>query len=125
MKLLGVRAGAGPGLNQGFCPKPSALLGVHSIFPEFSPLSGFGVSPTLYRSHRPVAEAPEVPSRGPVPRALTPASCPPPPPAWHRYLYLLFSEDDMLSLEDWVFNTEAHPLPVNHSDGAGRAGGQL
>ncbi|EPQ13292.1 Mannosyl-oligosaccharide 1,2-alpha-mannosidase IC [Myotis brandtii] len=42
-----------------------------------------------------------------------------------KYLYLLFSEDDMLSLEDWVFNTEAHPLPVNHSDSAGRAGGQL
>uniref|UniRef100_A0A8C5Y083 alpha-1,2-Mannosidase n=1 Tax=Microcebus murinus TaxID=30608 RepID=A0A8C5Y083_MICMU len=28
-----------------------------------------------------------------------------------KYLYLLFSEDDVLSLEDWVFNTEAHPLP--------------
>ncbi|KAB1268454.1 Mannosyl-oligosaccharide 1; 2-alpha-mannosidase IC [Camelus dromedarius] len=41
----------------------------------------------------------------------------------HRYLYLLFSEDDMLSLEDWVFNTEAHPLPVNHSDSSGRGGG--
>ncbi|KAG8506700.1 Mannosyl-oligosaccharide 1,2-alpha-mannosidase IC [Galemys pyrenaicus] len=36
-----------------------------------------------------------------------------------KYLYLLFSEDDMLSLEDWVFNTEAHPLPVNHTDTAG------
>lgn len=43
----------------------------------------------------------------------------------HRYLYLLFSEDDTLSLEDWVFNTEAHPLPVNHSDSSSRAGGQL
>lgn len=41
-----------------------------------------------------------------------------------KYLYLLFSEDDMLSLEDWVFNTEAHPLPVNHSDSSTRAGGQ-
>lgn len=29
-----------------------------------------------------------------------------------RYLYLLFSDDDLLPLEDWVFNTEAHPLPV-------------
>ncbi|KAG1943005.1 mannosyl-oligosaccharide 1,2-alpha-mannosidase IA isoform X2 [Pimephales promelas] len=29
-----------------------------------------------------------------------------------KYLYLLFSDDDLLSLEDWVFNTEAHPLPV-------------
>ncbi|XP_056331049.1 mannosyl-oligosaccharide 1,2-alpha-mannosidase IC [Danio aesculapii] len=29
-----------------------------------------------------------------------------------KYLYLLFSEDDLLPLEDWVFNTEAHPLPI-------------
>ena len=29
-----------------------------------------------------------------------------------KYLYLLFSDDDVLSLDDWVFNTEAHPLPV-------------
>lgn len=29
-----------------------------------------------------------------------------------RYLYLLFSDDDLLPLEDWVFNTEAHPLPI-------------
>ncbi|KAL4657594.1 mannosyl-oligosaccharide 1,2-alpha-mannosidase IA-like isoform X1 [Arapaima gigas] len=29
-----------------------------------------------------------------------------------KYLYLLFSDDDLLSLEDWVFNTEAHPLPI-------------
>ncbi|KAG5857992.1 hypothetical protein ANANG_G00025350 [Anguilla anguilla] len=29
-----------------------------------------------------------------------------------KYLYLLFSDDELLSLEDWVFNTEAHPLPV-------------
>ncbi len=29
-----------------------------------------------------------------------------------KYLYLLFSEDSLLSLDDWVFNTEAHPLPV-------------
>nr|XP_020658892.1 mannosyl-oligosaccharide 1,2-alpha-mannosidase IC [Pogona vitticeps] len=32
-----------------------------------------------------------------------------------KYLYLLFCEDDVLSLEDWVFNTEAHPLPVNRT----------
>ncbi|XP_045154866.1 mannosyl-oligosaccharide 1,2-alpha-mannosidase IC [Echinops telfairi] len=44
-----------------------------------------------------------------------------------KYLYLLFSEDDVFSLEDWVFNTEAHPLPVNHvnssspNPGPGRA----
>ncbi|PNJ20655.1 MAN1C1 isoform 7 [Pongo abelii] len=41
-----------------------------------------------------------------------------------KYLYLLFSEDDLLSLEDWVFNTEAHPLPVNHSDSSSRAWGR-
>ncbi|KAM9415759.1 mannosyl-oligosaccharide 1,2-alpha-mannosidase IA-like isoform 1-T1 [Salvelinus alpinus] len=29
-----------------------------------------------------------------------------------KYLYLLFSDDDLLPLKDWVFNTEAHPLPV-------------
>ena len=30
-----------------------------------------------------------------------------------KYLYLLFSDDkDLLPLDKWVFNTEAHPLPV-------------
>ncbi|KAM9806563.1 mannosyl-oligosaccharide 1,2-alpha-mannosidase IA isoform X1 [Syngnathus typhle] len=29
-----------------------------------------------------------------------------------KYLYLLFSDDDLLPSEDWIFNTEAHPLPV-------------
>ncbi|XP_077600373.1 mannosyl-oligosaccharide 1,2-alpha-mannosidase IA [Stigmatopora nigra] len=29
-----------------------------------------------------------------------------------KYLYLLFSDDDHVSLEHWVFNTEAHPLPI-------------
>uniref|UniRef100_A0A8C7VIS0 alpha-1,2-Mannosidase n=1 Tax=Oncorhynchus mykiss TaxID=8022 RepID=A0A8C7VIS0_ONCMY len=28
-----------------------------------------------------------------------------------KYLYLLFSSDDLMPLESWVFNTEAHPLP--------------
>jgi mannosyl-oligosaccharide alpha-1,2-mannosidase len=28
-----------------------------------------------------------------------------------KYLYLLFSDDDVLSLNDFVFNTEAHPFP--------------
>jgi mannosyl-oligosaccharide alpha-1,2-mannosidase len=27
-----------------------------------------------------------------------------------KYLYLLFSEDSLISLDDWTFNTEAHPL---------------
>lgn len=55
------------------------------------------------------------------PRALTGCVLLPSLPG-HRYLYLLFSEDDMLSLEDWVFNTEAHPLPVSHPDSSGRGG---
>ena len=29
-----------------------------------------------------------------------------------QYLYLLFSDDDLISLDDWVLNTEAHPLPI-------------
>uniref|UniRef100_A0AAX7T2P4 alpha-1,2-Mannosidase n=1 Tax=Astatotilapia calliptera TaxID=8154 RepID=A0AAX7T2P4_ASTCA len=29
-----------------------------------------------------------------------------------KYLYLLFSEDDHLPFEHWVFNTEAHPLEL-------------
>ena len=29
-----------------------------------------------------------------------------------KYLYLLFSDDSVISLDQWVFNTEAHPLPI-------------
>jgi len=29
-----------------------------------------------------------------------------------KYLYLLFAEDELLDLNQWVFNTEAHPLKV-------------
>ena len=29
-----------------------------------------------------------------------------------KYLYLTFLERDPIDLEKWVFNTEAHPLPV-------------
>ena len=29
-----------------------------------------------------------------------------------KYLYLLFSNADPVPLDKWVFNTEAHPLPV-------------
>ncbi|EDW65300.1 mannosyl-oligosaccharide alpha-1,2-mannosidase IA isoform X2 [Drosophila virilis] len=29
-----------------------------------------------------------------------------------KYLYLLFSDDSVLPLDEWVFNTEAHPLPI-------------
>lgn len=29
-----------------------------------------------------------------------------------KYLYLLFDDEDPIDLDKWVFNTEAHPLPV-------------
>lgn len=29
-----------------------------------------------------------------------------------QYLYLLFADDSLLPLDEWVFNTEAHPLPI-------------
>ncbi|KAI0690315.1 glycoside hydrolase [Cytidiella melzeri] len=29
-----------------------------------------------------------------------------------KYLYLLFSDEDLVPLDSWVFNTEAHPLPI-------------
>ncbi|CAG2176126.1 unnamed protein product [Oppiella nova] len=29
-----------------------------------------------------------------------------------KYLYLIFSTDDLVSFDEWVFNTEAHPLPI-------------
>ena len=29
-----------------------------------------------------------------------------------QYLYLIFSDDSLLSLDEWVFNTEAHPIPI-------------
>lgn len=29
-----------------------------------------------------------------------------------KYLFLLFSDDDFIPLDQWVFNTEAHPLPI-------------
>ncbi|XP_049804172.1 mannosyl-oligosaccharide alpha-1,2-mannosidase IA-like [Schistocerca nitens] len=29
-----------------------------------------------------------------------------------KYLYLLFSDDSLISLNEWVYNTEAHPLPI-------------
>ncbi|KAJ8908480.1 hypothetical protein NDN08_005189 [Rhodosorus marinus] len=29
-----------------------------------------------------------------------------------KYLYLIFSDDDVLPLDEWVFNTEAHPLKI-------------
>ena len=29
-----------------------------------------------------------------------------------KYLYLTFSNDDVVPLDKWVFNTEAHAFPV-------------
>lgn len=29
-----------------------------------------------------------------------------------KYLYLLFSDDSLIPLDKYVFNTEAHPFPV-------------
>ncbi|RWS12991.1 alpha 1:2 mannosidase precursor-like protein [Dinothrombium tinctorium] len=29
-----------------------------------------------------------------------------------KYLYLIFSDDNLISFDYWVFNTEAHPLPI-------------
>jgi len=29
-----------------------------------------------------------------------------------KYLYLIFSDNSLMSLDEWVFNTEAHPLPI-------------
>lgn len=30
-----------------------------------------------------------------------------------KYMYLLFGEDDhFVALDEWVFNTEGHPLPI-------------
>ena len=29
-----------------------------------------------------------------------------------KYSYLLFSDEELISLDKWVFNTEAHPLPI-------------
>eukprot|EP01061_Rhynchopus_euleeides_P047704 TRINITY_DN9727_c0_g1_i1.p1 TRINITY_DN9727_c0_g1~~TRINITY_DN9727_c0_g1_i1.p1 ORF type:complete len:693 (+),score=232.95 TRINITY_DN9727_c0_g1_i1:314-2392(+) len=33
-----------------------------------------------------------------------------------KYLYLLFSDDDTVNLDEWVFNTEGHPLRVRERD---------
>lgn len=29
-----------------------------------------------------------------------------------KYLYLIFSDDNLINLNDWVLNTEAHPFPI-------------
>lgn len=30
-----------------------------------------------------------------------------------KYLFLLFSDDSVLALDEIVFNTEAHPFPID------------
>ncbi|CAH2265563.1 jg10096 [Pararge aegeria aegeria] len=38
-----------------------------------------------------------------------------------KYLYLLFSDDSLLPLDEWVFNTEAHPFPIKDKNPLYRA----
>jgi mannosyl-oligosaccharide alpha-1,2-mannosidase len=33
-----------------------------------------------------------------------------------KYSYLLFADDDAINLDEWVFNTEAHPLKIRERD---------
>lgn len=56
-----------------------------------------------------------------VRKRSTPRTCPPlPPPSpsfvcpdtFVRHQYLLFADDELLPLDVWVFNTEAHPLRI-------------
>ena len=41
-----------------------------------------------------------------------------------KYLYLLFSPSSVISLDEWVFNTEAHPLRIvtRHDQGVNFVG---
>ncbi|KAA0184403.1 hypothetical protein HAZT_HAZT005372 [Hyalella azteca] len=38
-----------------------------------------------------------------------------------KYLYLIFSDDSLISLDEWVFNTEAHPIPILNKNSFYRA----
>lgn len=38
-----------------------------------------------------------------------------------KYLYLLFADDSILPLDEWVLNTEAHPLPIKNKNPLYRA----
>ena len=33
-----------------------------------------------------------------------------------KYLYLIFCDADVINLDEWVFNTEAHPIRVKRRD---------
>ena len=39
-----------------------------------------------------------------------------------KYLYLLFSPPSVISLDEWVFNTEAHPLKIMARNDGGSVG---
>ncbi|KAI4304477.1 hypothetical protein MLD38_039980 [Melastoma candidum] len=39
-----------------------------------------------------------------------------------KYLYLLFSDSDFIPLDKFVFNTEAHPIPIKGAAGATKSG---
>ena len=39
-----------------------------------------------------------------------------------KYLYLLFSPDDAMPLDEWVTNTEAHPLKIGKPIKSQRSG---
>lgn len=45
-----------------------------------------------------------------------------------KYLYLLFSPSSVISLDEWVFNTEAHPIKIvtrnDHAMSSGGSGGR-
>ncbi|KAL7140550.1 hypothetical protein ABFS83_09G126800 [Erythranthe nasuta] len=43
-----------------------------------------------------------------------------------KYLYLLFSPSSVISLDEWVFNTEAHPIKImtRHDLAAGKSDGK-
>ena len=32
-----------------------------------------------------------------------------------KYFYLIFSAPELLSLDEWVFNTEAHPFRLEYA----------
>ena len=39
-----------------------------------------------------------------------------------KYFYLIFSEPSLISLDEWVFNTEAHPLKIQKLESTSRKG---
>ena len=33
-----------------------------------------------------------------------------------KYLYLIFSDDKLISFDEWIFNSEGHPLPIGNKN---------